>query len=547
MWWDEVGGKNRFDAGCHKVTSEVVSMSFDLEDVKNEAAAALQGNNVEEARGVYMAAIMDVGDCLLSIEEDNEIRPGVLEYAITLWKAYAQMEISLRQWKKAVEVYENALKDQFVSKFGSIYKTYSNYCRDRNRLQSAKRVLVTGLSVVSSQTDVDVLWKELLLLEQLKNPEITLNDLVGEISSQVGEVENNVSLPSEGLNEAIKNALSDTEDGAEAKISDDMSFSEHGHAPSSSSSSSTVNVMTIDNPNPKIDSLASNGDKHGTLHEGMDMKNFTRLVESIGNHLGKTKFDLGGVHARLKAECEYYDLNTLTQMLELEEEMGAGAETGAIKFDPETFLSTDDSVLEPMELVQKYRKRPPKLFVAPTIEPMYGGIKHLHPVEKKILEDYLGAPMESFKNSTGNTNTPGEMVVDFLQSLWVMQALKESHFDAWYSQLQDMHGTNEQRLLSICSQKEANAKPNDPIRAKCQKELKDFYDKCSVQTCVLDATLNKIFYELLAVQQHILASIGFPFFTKSFASHMLNTLEASNYDRRTLDILEKQKVLVSIV
>jgi hypothetical protein len=35
-------------------------MSFDLNDVKDRAASALSANNVDEARGVYTAAILDV-------------------------------------------------------------------------------------------------------------------------------------------------------------------------------------------------------------------------------------------------------------------------------------------------------------------------------------------------------------------------------------------------------------------------------------------------------------------------------------------------------
>ena len=102
-------------------------------------------NDVEEARGVYMAAIMDVGDCLSSLEEDHVSRSEITSYAVQLWINYAGMEIGLKQWKKAVAVYDEALSDQFVSRSGLIYKAYSNYCRDRNRLPSAQKAIVKGL------------------------------------------------------------------------------------------------------------------------------------------------------------------------------------------------------------------------------------------------------------------------------------------------------------------------------------------------------------------------------------------------------------------
>ena len=35
-------------------------MSFDLEEVKRQASDSLNENNLEEARGIYLAAILDV-------------------------------------------------------------------------------------------------------------------------------------------------------------------------------------------------------------------------------------------------------------------------------------------------------------------------------------------------------------------------------------------------------------------------------------------------------------------------------------------------------
>lgn len=74
---------------------------------------------MEEARGIYMGATMDINDCLQSLDEnDTEMRAEAFQYAVQLWLAYAGMEIQLRQWKKAVAVFDEAVADPFASKSG---------------------------------------------------------------------------------------------------------------------------------------------------------------------------------------------------------------------------------------------------------------------------------------------------------------------------------------------------------------------------------------------------------------------------------------------
>jgi len=75
-------------------------------------------------------------------------------------------------------------------------------------------------------------------------------------------------------------------------------------------------------------------------------------------------------------------------------------------------------------------------------------------------------------------------------------------------------------------------------------ELTTFYDKCAVQNCLLQATLNKAFYEMSTLQQHVLANCGLPYFTDSFASYLVNTVGPGQYDKRSLDVLAKQRNIV---
>jgi len=46
---------------------------------------------------------MKVGDCLASLEDSPE-KDDILKYAVQLWISYSELEINLRQWKKATQV-----------------------------------------------------------------------------------------------------------------------------------------------------------------------------------------------------------------------------------------------------------------------------------------------------------------------------------------------------------------------------------------------------------------------------------------------------------
>ena len=62
---------------------------------------------------------MDAGDCLQSLDEgDTSMRAEAFDFAVQLWIAYADMEIQLRQWKKALAVFEEAINDSYASKSG---------------------------------------------------------------------------------------------------------------------------------------------------------------------------------------------------------------------------------------------------------------------------------------------------------------------------------------------------------------------------------------------------------------------------------------------
>jgi hypothetical protein len=190
------------------------------------------------------------------------------------------------------------------------------------------------------------------------------------------------------------------------------------------------------------------------------------------------------------------------------------------------------------------------LFVAPDQEPLVGGLFNLHSYDVILLEKFLGSSLESFRSGRtpqGSKVSFAAKVFDILESLWLMQALKEGHFDSWYLKQQETRSIEEVKLQAMISSKLAGLSDRDPVRIRCKQEMQTFHDRYETQNCVLDAILNKTFYELLAIQEHALATIGFPYFTDRFTQHLLGAVGSDPYDKKVLDILKKQKVVIGAV
>jgi hypothetical protein len=107
------------------------------------------------------------------------------------------MEANLRQWKKATQIYDDALVDPFVSKCSLVYESYAKYCIERKKIPSAQKVYIKGLSIGLMQTDVDRLWDDFLdMMRQNGSPELSRMDLYEAISQQLEEGAAELSKPS---------------------------------------------------------------------------------------------------------------------------------------------------------------------------------------------------------------------------------------------------------------------------------------------------------------------------------------------------------------
>ena len=63
-----------------------------------------------------------------------------------LWTRYAALEQRLKQWKKGVQVFEDALLDPVASSCLEVHLAYASFCRLRGKLGNAQKVFVRALS-----------------------------------------------------------------------------------------------------------------------------------------------------------------------------------------------------------------------------------------------------------------------------------------------------------------------------------------------------------------------------------------------------------------
>lgn len=122
----------------------------------------------------------------------------VFDSITSLWIQFSSFEISLHQFKKAVEVFEKAIVDPICCKALRIYQAYAQFCIDRKKLANAQNAYIKGLCAGLSDTDNSILWSEFLSLMHSvnKSAELTLSELYDAVKDQTA-VEGVVAEPVE--------------------------------------------------------------------------------------------------------------------------------------------------------------------------------------------------------------------------------------------------------------------------------------------------------------------------------------------------------------
>ena len=140
------------------------------------------------------------------------------------------------------------------------------------------------------------------------------------------------------------------------------------------------------------------------------------------------------------------------------------------------YASVDDlddvTGLTPKQIIRIFYARPPMIFTAHYKEPISLGLSVLNEDKRKELERYLSIPFarlidyelpstrqlsgqqqqqqqRSSNISINNVSNVDDSkwikvdnVLDLLESLWMIQSLKERHFDSWIRDLRVVHMTN---------------------------------------------------------------------------------------------------------
>eukprot|EP01039_Chlorochromonas_danica_P009749 gene9749-10783_t len=365
----------------------MINPDFDPSVIASEAKAKVEKDpsSVEECRNVFLEQIFDWSDYYnesCSSDPEGVDSQAMAQSLVELWLAYADFEANLRQYKKAVDVYEKAMGDPIVGRVGRLYQAYADYCLARGRPGAAQKAYLSGLSTRDMpRKDSDTLWMMLLgLVQQVnKNATLTLSELRGLVAKQVTE------------------------------------GSQLAPLPSSSSDSNTTSSLT--------------NDRQGGVDFASD--NAAMMTLSASNVVVKEEEE---------AMVTYMDV------AESKEEQWQPADnvvsTNSISL--EKLLEEDnlDGVagLTPEQIVRAYRLRPLMLFVAPHKEPLVSGLSALEEGEKAALEAFLQSPL-SLKSEMLSART--NHILDVLEGLWYAQALKERHFDMWIVQMNELHKQQE--------------------------------------------------------------------------------------------------------
>ena len=154
-----------------------------------------------DARDLFLEEIMDWSDYYVENEKSvsaDEIK-SVFDSITSLWIYYANFEIALHQFKKAVDVFEKSIIDPIVCKSVVIYQTYGKFCVDRKKPGNAQNAYIRGLCAGLCEADNNQLWKELLSLMHTvnKSTNLTLIQLYEAVRKQAGVDESLLAVPQE--------------------------------------------------------------------------------------------------------------------------------------------------------------------------------------------------------------------------------------------------------------------------------------------------------------------------------------------------------------
>jgi len=152
-------------------TTEESVEKWDAEAVASAASAKLVAEGgvagVEAGRAHFVQV-------LFAWEDDVEQSKNA-EAIIELWLRYASFERSLKQFKKAVQVFESAAASPVASRSPRIWLEYASFCQERGKLENANLVYQRAVETLPNESN---LWDAYLSFRtQVLGENISLHQL----------------------------------------------------------------------------------------------------------------------------------------------------------------------------------------------------------------------------------------------------------------------------------------------------------------------------------------------------------------------------------
>ena len=396
-----------------------------------------------ESRQIFLEEILDWTDNYsenkLNLSSSNEAKE-MLSNITKLWVAYCTMEISLRQFKQAVKIFEDAISDPVASRSADIYMAYVDYCKTRGKLSNTKKVYIKGLSSSLAQDEADKLWISFLpFIRSQVSPDITMSQLYEAVRNEAG-VES-LTPPGPGAIEE-SNEASTSEPATDAILATQIDSIQH-----SNNSNTSQNIVDTE-PSSRMVLEESYVDAECKSDETTDLS--SRLESTSTDALGRAEVyvKLENVASKSEGAMDVSDGNEANHNVKSEKpsksgplvDSASGPTTAVDSFVNPGGVGDDlDSVagLTPEQLTRMYRYRPPMLFSAPNKEPTLFGLSSLSSADTSELEAFLGVTLSSIRY--GERQLGVDIYLDLVEGLWTAQALKERHFDSWFTDLKKLH------------------------------------------------------------------------------------------------------------
>lgn len=170
---------------------------------------------------------------------------------------------------------------------------------------------------------------------------------------------------------------------------------------------------------------------------------------------------------------------------------------------PHDIAGTGASAPSAQDILTLYQNEPPSLFTAPQEDLTRQGWDCLESSEKLTLNLALG-------------DAPGtaERIIDVVECLWMMQALKERHFNGWTNLLGEEQMKRERTILANHEMEMSQikqAKKLEDERRKFAVDVEKLRDDFILEQELLRCNINFIQHKLLRTQQRVLRRLQLPY------------------------------------